>query len=118
MPRIMRRMKISLILLACLLTAGNAAIAELSYDQVVVRDVYNGVEVHDINVRTLPHQEVNITIDGVVDEPVWQRVPPFDQMIVTTPDLGKPSDYPTATRFVATEQGLYVSSVMNHDLNA
>ncbi len=105
-------MKNSLILLACVLTAGNAAIAELSYDQVVVRDVYNGVEVHDINVRTLPHQEVNITIDGVVDEPVWQRVPPFDQMIVTTPDLGKPSDYPTATRFVATEQGLYVSSVM------
>ena len=108
----MRGMRFQLVLLVWLLVGLEAA-AEGSFAQVVVKDVFDGVEVHEINVRTLDHDEVGITIDGVVDEPVWQAIPAFDQMIVTTPDLRQPSDFPTATRFIATEQGLYVSSVMD-----
>ena len=86
--------------------------AEITYDEVVVKDVVDGVEVHNINVRTFVHKDVDIKIDGVVDETVWQEIPVFDQMIVTTPDLGSTSDFSTSTRFIATDQGLYVSSVM------
>ena len=109
----MRGMRFQLVLLVWLQVGLQMSAAEGSFDQVVVKDVFDGVEVHEINVRTLDHDEVGITIDGIVDEPVWQAIPAFDQMIVTTPDLRQPSDFPTATRFIATEQGLYVSSVMD-----
>jgi len=97
---------------ACLIITVTAVSADISYKDVMVKDVFDGVEVHNINVRTLSHQDVDITIDGLVDESVWQETPSFDRMIVTTPDLRQPSDFPTLTRFIATEEGLYVSSVM------
>ena len=97
---------------ACFVITVTAVSAEISYEEVIVKDFFDGVEVHNINVRTLLHQDVDITIDGLVDEPVWRDIPIFDRMIVTTPDLRRPSDFPTLTRFIATEEGLYVSSVM------
>ena len=109
---IIRRMIARQFLPACLVIAVTAVSAEISYEEVIVKDVFDGVEVHNINVRTIAHRDVDITIDGLVDEPVWQEIPAFDRMIVTTPDLRRPSDFPTSNRFIATEQGLYVSSVM------
>ncbi|SVB90573.1 uncharacterized protein METZ01_LOCUS243427, partial [marine metagenome] len=109
---IIRRMIVRQFLPASLVIAVTAVSAEISYEEVIVKDVFDGVEVHNINVRTIAHRDVDITIDGLVDEPVWQEIPAFDRMIVTTPDLRRPSDFPTSNRFIATEQGLYVSSVM------
>jgi hypothetical protein len=72
----------------------------------------NGIPVHQISVSNFPHSDVNITLNGLVDEPIWQDIPKYDNMIVAVPGTGKPGHYPTEMRLLATEKGLYVSAVM------
>lgn len=105
-------MKTPMLYTVILLLFTTSLLAEVSYDEVTLKDTFDGVAVHNINVQTRTHKDVDIRIDGLVDESIWQDIPAFDHMIVTTPDLRIPGTYPTATRFIATEQGLYVSSVM------
>jgi hypothetical protein len=56
--------------------------------------------------------EVDIVIDGRVDEAVWARVPAYDGMKVIEPDTLTEATYSTHTRFIYTSEGLYVSAVM------
>ncbi len=35
----------------------------------------NGIPVHQISVSNFPHSDVNITLNGLVDEPIWQDIP-------------------------------------------
>lgn len=72
---------------------------------------------HYVNVQTRDHDSVDIEIDGIVNETVWQQVPAFDYMLVSQPALGTPGDYKTETRLLATEKGLYVSAVMYQPLD-
>ena len=51
-----------------------------------------------------------ITIDGHLDEAVWRRLPAYDHMTVTTPDLKQPASYRTHTFLFYTERGLYVGA--------
>jgi hypothetical protein len=71
-----------------------------------------GIPRHRIVVPNLPHADVDIILDGRVDEPIWRQVPYYDNMIVYVPGTGEPGSFPTETRMLATERGLYVSGVM------
>lgn len=57
--------------------------------------------------------DVRITLDGRLDEGVWQQVPPIDGMRVITPDTLAEASLRTETRIFYTERGIYVG-VMNH----
>lgn len=57
--------------------------------------------------------EARITLDGRLDEPLWQQLPVIDGMRVITPDTLAETAYRTETRIFYTENGIYVG-VMNH----
>jgi len=55
--------------------------------------------------------QADITLDGFVDEAVWQDLPVIDGMKVIDPDTLEDAPYETHIRFFYTEEGLYVSAV-------
>ena len=57
--------------------------------------------------------EVQIVLDGFVDETVWQRVPVVDSMKIVEPDTLEDAPYRTDIRFFYTESGLYFG-IVNH----
>ena len=57
-------------------------------------------------------ENVQVDVDGRQDEPVWQSVPAYDEMLVSEPDTGEKPSYATHTRFFYTKKGLYVSATM------
>jgi len=61
----------------------------------------------------MDESEVRITLDGRLDEAVWQQVAPIDGMRVITPDTLTEASLRTETRIFYTERGIYVG-VMNH----
>ena len=58
----------------------------------------------------------NIVIDGQVVEAAWQTVPAYDNMRVMEPETLAEPTYATRSRFIYTNQGLYVSAVMEQPL--
>ena len=54
----------------------------------------------------------NIVVDGRVNEAAWHRVPAYDNMRVMEPETLAAPTYATASRFIYTTDGLYVSAVM------
>ncbi len=72
----------------------------------------DGIPRHRIDVPSFLDREVDIAIDGRVDEPLWQAIPAYDNMLVYVPATGEPGPYPTEVRMLATERGLFVSAVM------
>lgn len=61
----------------------------------------------------IPQSEAQITLDGVLDEPAWQRVPIIDDMRVIQPDTLVPASLETHTKIFYNSRGLYVG-VMNY----
>lgn len=61
----------------------------------------------------IAESEARITLDGRMDEPVWQRIPVLEGMRVITPDTLVEPAWRTETRIFYTERGVYVG-VMNH----
>ena len=57
--------------------------------------------------------DINILLDGFVDEPAWQSIPVIDGMKITDPDTLEDAPYRTDIRFFYTERGMYFSMV-NH----
>lgn len=56
--------------------------------------------------------EPDIVIDGRVDEAVWQQAPAYDNMRVMEPETLAAPTFGTASRFIYSHKGLYVSAVM------
>ena len=54
------------------------------------------------------HADVDIVIDGKLDDAVWSRTPHYDGMTISSPDLGEPARYQTHLKLLSTERGLYV----------
>ena len=48
--------------------------------------------------------EVDIRLDGFIDEPVWQRIPAIDGMKITDPDTLEDAEYKTEIRFFYTRE--------------
>ncbi|MDP1931445.1 MAG: DUF5916 domain-containing protein [Gammaproteobacteria bacterium] len=60
----------------------------------------------------IPSEESQIRLDGILDEPVWDRVPIIDGMRVIQPDTLAPASLETHTKIFYNSRGLYVG-VMN-----
>ncbi|NCF32849.1 MAG: hypothetical protein GWP50_04690, partial [Proteobacteria bacterium] len=71
-----------------------------------------GVDLNRLSLQTLAEADVDIVIDGKIDEGLWQQLPFYDNMLVSIPALLTPAEYATEIRMFATEKGLYVSSLM------
>lgn len=78
----------------------------------ILIDRQDGIPRHQISVQNFPESEVNIKVDGKVDEGIWQRVEPHDNMLVAVPGTGAPAEYKSEYRLIATEKGLYVGAIM------
>ena len=75
-------------------------------------DFQDGIPRHQISVRNFLEKDVDIDVDGKVDEVIWQQVEAHDNMLVAVPGTGAPASYKTEYRLIATEKGLYVSAIM------
>ena len=75
-------------------------------------DRQDGIPRHEISVQNFLESEIEITVDGNVDESIWGQVEEFDNMRVSVPGTGKPGKYKSEVRLVATEKGLYASAIM------
>lgn len=74
------------------------------------------VEVFSQELPRIPqfdNDEVNITLDGFVDESIWESIPIVDDMKISDPDTLEDAPYRTDIRFFYTESGIYFSMV-NH----
>lgn len=59
----------------------------------------------------IAHSDADITLDGFIDEAVWQDLPVIDGMKVIDPDTLEDAPYETHIRFFYTERGMYVSAM-------
>ena len=57
-------------------------------------------------------RELNVVLDGVLDEAVWAETPGYDGMRVIQPDTLVEPRYRTVVRYLYTERGLYVGAWM------
>ncbi|MCZ6504308.1 MAG: DUF5916 domain-containing protein [Gammaproteobacteria bacterium] len=55
----------------------------------------------------------DITIDGKLDEPIWQRLPAYDEFVVIEPDTLREPPHGTRVRFFYDDKNLYVGIVMD-----
>lgn len=55
------------------------------------------------------HEDLDINIDGYLDEAIWDSLEPFGQARVLEPDTLALPPYATDTRIFCTERGIYVS---------
>ena len=95
----------------CLAFVVTPALAATSGHQEVIGYV-EGIPHHHIVVPNLPDSDTAIVIDGRVDEPVWQQVPHYDNMLNYVPGTGEPAEYSTELRLLATDRGLFVGAVL------
>ena len=57
-------------------------------------------------------RDLDIVLDGMLDEAVWAETPGYDDMRVVQPDTLVEPRYRTVVRYVYTERGLYVGAWM------
>jgi len=62
-----------------------------------------------VTLLRVDHDDLDIEIDGRIDETVWQRIQPIGEMKVTKPDTLADVPYQSDIRIFYTELGLYVS---------
>ena len=62
----------------------------------------------DFNIPYYHNDAVNIAVDGMLDEAIWEQIPYRDDFLMSKPDLGEPGRYQTRVRYFYTDSGLYV----------
>ena len=97
--------------------AVTAAAAATDQGPIALIQQLDGIPIHRMVVSTVPHDSVDIRVDGVVDEAVWQTLPVYDNMLVAVPATGQPGRNPTEVRMLATERGLFVSAILYQDVD-
>jgi len=60
-------------------------------------------------------KEVNVSIDGTLDEAVWNSIQAFDNMVVVEPDTLTAGQLTTQSRFFYTDKGLYFGIMSQQD---
>jgi hypothetical protein len=65
-------------------------------------------EVKLIVVPQFAEADIQINLDGILDEKVWAEVPGYDGMTVIDPDTMTVPSYRTDAHYFSTEKGLYV----------
>jgi len=71
-----------------------------------------------ITLRRYQQDAIRIDIDGVVDEPVWSEITPFNGMRIIDPDTLEPAPYRTDARIFYTSRGLYLSFDMQQPVES
>lgn len=71
------------------------------------------VHVGEGQVIRLERHDDDVRIDAVLDEPVWQSLPYYDQFEVIEPDTLAPAPYSTRVRLFYSSRGLYVGVEMD-----
>ena len=95
---------------AVLLSVGLGAFA--SADSIREMKELDGIPMHYVSIPPSEQGQVEIRLDGVVNEPAWQTVAPYDEMLVSMPGTGEKGTLGTEIRMLPTERGLYVSAEM------
>ncbi len=72
------------------------------------RSVGGGVDATPEPILLPKFPEVDVRIDGRLDEPLWQGITAYDNMSVIQPDLLDPPRHETRTRLFYTDDGIYV----------
>lgn len=65
----------------------------------------------DIQIRALKLDEP-ISLDGTLNESIWQRAEQYDNFIQRDPDEGRPSSQRTVVKIAYDENALYVAAIM------
>ena len=66
-------------------------------------------DANDAPVITVPRFEnVDIKLDGVLDEGVWSQVPGYDGMVVIDPDTLSDPQFTTSAHYLYTNRGMYI----------
>lgn len=75
-------------------------------------DTLGGVVRHRYEVPNFRETDLDIEIDGVLDEAVWHKVPYHDEFVVAVPAKGTAGEYDTHLRIFASDKGLYVGAIL------
>lgn len=65
----------------------------------------------DIQIRALKLDEP-ISLDGTLNESIWQRAEQYDNFIQRDPDEGRPSSQRTVVKIAYDENALYIAAIM------
>ena len=66
----------------------------------------------DIQIPEFSRDQVDVRLDGRLDEGVWGQVPGYDNMLVMDPDTLADTRFKTDARFFYTDEGLYIGVYM------
>jgi len=80
--------------------------------EITLIDTLGGIPRHRFAVQTFREADIDVNLDGKVDESLWQRIKFYDEFMVAVPAKGTRGEYPTEMRVFATEKGLYVSAIL------
>ena len=100
----MQRKLLTAVIVSYLSFATQSSFAQMSDVVVLQNDSAN-----PIRLLRRDNDEVNIKIDGRLDEPVWQHLLPVGVFVVVKPDTLATTPYATNFRIFYTEKGLYAS---------
>ena len=64
-----------------------------------------------IDIPRFSETDINMKIDGVLDEAIWASIPAYDGMLITDPDTMETPPYKSHVRYFYTNSGLYVGGV-------
>ena len=92
--------------------SGAIPVPPVSKGEVELIETVSGIPRHRIEVENFAEAEVDIKLDGRVDEPLWQTLEHYDEFMVAVPAKGVPGEFPTEMRVFTTEKGLYVSAIL------
>ena len=103
-----------LFVLLCLTIQAMSTFAQTDQEEAQLPDVSGSIEVamqsgDVIRLQRINHNEVDIDIDGHLDEPVWADIHVFDDYVVIEPDTLTTPTYGTEFRMFYTEKGIYAS---------
>ena len=68
-----------------------------------------------LDIPTFDYSELDITIDGRLDESTWDAVPSYNRMVIIEPDTGEQPQHNTHVQFFYTLRGLYVGVMAEQD---
>ena len=103
-----------LIVFLCLLFQALATFAQTDTDEDHLPDVTGGIEVplqsgDVVRLQRFDHDEVDIKVDGHLDEAIWAELEAIDEFVVIEPDTLATPPYKTELRIFYTEKGVYAS---------
>jgi hypothetical protein len=110
----MKILRKQLLGLLCLFFQALPAAAQTAGEDGQPHDLTAGIEISTqsgdvVRIQRFDHDQVDVRIDGHLDEAVWKGLRVFDQFVVIEPDTLATPPYKTVFRMFYTEKGIYAS---------